>query len=253
MVGAFAFTASVAWGADATPWKVGAAAAGAVPGAKPADAAPAPAPAAPAAPAAGDLKSELSPAQYKSLIKPIEDAIAEAERVLDLAKKNAEKPQDKPGATPVATLKLKAVDHYLSAANKAKSAATHLSKDKDAAKTAIGDQFEKPSKQKAIDLLLELAKEAMDKKDYATAVALYKRVVAVDPDNAAANDGFAEIAKDLKTAQANAKNGQAAGGDNKNTNPNLAPYLPQNYNGQPINGWSHYGQKGNVGGYGGGW
>ena len=246
LVGALAFTASVAWGADAVPWQ----GAGAAPGAKPADPAVAPAPA--AAPAvAGDLKTELTPIQYKSLVKPIEDAIASAEKELELVKKDSDKPKEKPGT--IAGMKVKAADFYLSASNKAKTAATRLPKDKDAAKTTLADQYEKPNKQKAIDLLLEVAKEAMDKKDYATAVALYKRVLAIDPDNATAKDALTESAKLAQAAQANNKNGQGAAGGNNKPDPSLINQPWQNVNGQPANGWSHYGVTGPATGFGSGW
>lgn len=255
LVGALAFTASAAWGADAVPWQGAGAAPGAVqgaaPGAKPVDPAVAPAPA--AAPAvAGDLKSELTPAQYKSLVKPIEDAVASAEKELELVKKEADKPQEKPGT--VAGMKVKAADFYLNAANKAKTAATRLPKDKDAAKTTLADQYEKPNKQKAIDLLLEVAKEAMDRKDYSTAVALYKRVLVVEPDNAIAKDALTELEKLAKAAQANGKNGQGAAGGNNKPDPSLINQPWQNVNGKPANGWSHAGAPtGPSNGFGSGW
>ena len=144
-----------------------------------------------AAAATGDLKSQLPEARYNRIAKPIEAKVAEADRALALINKENEKPAEKRNAAAIISLKERQASFYLGAALAARLGTAQVAKPE--LKAAVLDQFEKPNKQKAIDLWNELAVAAAEKKDFAKAEAYCKRILAIDPENQPAKDALAAI------------------------------------------------------------
>lgn len=202
---AVAFTASV-WGEE-VPWKAG----DPKPDAKPAAGAAAGADT--AGGTSGDLKADLPPAQYARIVKPIEASVEQAEKAMEECKKELDKPAEKRNAVRIQGLKINAARFYQGAAVKAKAGEALVTKGEQ--KQAIADQYEKPNKEKAVALYLEIADELLAKKDFRGAYATYKQVLVIDPENATAKAAIEKIEKDNKeaTTQKKGRNNQGGGAD----------------------------------------
>lgn len=234
VVGAVAM--ALASGAQAgVPWAGGTATAAATPAA----------PAAGEAAAPGDLKTELSQADYKSLVKPIEDKVALAEKAMENYNKTKEKLGDKAKPGELNNIKEAAINMYLGASLAAKQAAGRTKKD--TVKAALAEQFEKPNKQKAVDMMMEMATEALAKmpKDFKLAAGLYKKVVAVDPQNEAVKEAMKQLEADYTEAMKTQAKVGAKGGSGDDVQ---KPYGADSATGKPAGGW---GSSKPSGGYGG--
>jgi len=163
------------------------------------------------APAAGNnLKSQMDPAQYQRVITPIEIQTAQAEKVMDLLKKESEKPPAKQNAQQMLGYKMSAARCYLNAATKAKAGIALVQKEE--LKQAIAEQYEKPLREKAVSIYAELADAAQQKRDVRTAYDLYKQILKIDPGNASAKAAIEKIEKEAKEAVPQRKHGRSQGG-----------------------------------------
>lgn len=163
--------------------------------------------------AAAEAKDVLPAANKKRM----EDKIAMAEKMLQAAKAELDKPEGKADLKKADGFRLRASQFFLGASLEAKTAAAATRKEDQ--KAAIAEQFEKPNKQKAIGILLELAAAAHEKKDIRTAVGLYKEVLKIDPENVTAKEKLEAIQEELKNAPKDTKaSGSKGGGDNTNRN-----------------------------------
>jgi len=179
-----------------------------------ADAAPA------ATPAVQGDKAPAAPVKNIAKDRAIEDVnaqVAIAEKIMKTYDEEMAKPEDKRDAKKALSLKLNAALAYFRAAQKAKVFSPRV---KDDEKQAFLDQYDKPNREKAISLLLELADVAKDKKAYQDALSLYKQVLSIDPKNASAEAGIKAITEEMKTAKANGSNN--AGGSTDKTD--IKPY-----------------------------
>jgi hypothetical protein len=165
--------------------------------------------------ATGDLKTDLGSVLYKRAIEPIEAKLEMAAKQMELYDKENGKDAEKRNFVLMMKLKQQASEAYLGAALAAKKAVGMVSKPEQ--KKAIEDQYEKPNQQKAIDIKLELAATAHEKGDLRTAVGLYKSVLTLDKDNAAAKDALTRIMQEAKEAQAKAGSGSKGGGSDDDT------------------------------------
>jgi len=161
-----------------------------------------------AAPATGTDATGLDPKIAKA-VKPVEDQIAQAEKVMKLYNDEMAKPDDKRNVGTANGYKMSAARFYLAAALKAKNVGAQFSKAED--KQTILDQFEKPNREKAVQLFLELADAAHQKKDLNSAVSLYKQVLTIDPQNAAATAGLKQIDDEAKAAKAGGTGPKSSG------------------------------------------
>ncbi len=176
-----------------------------------------------------------------TLTKPIKDIIAVAEKSMDLFTKETQKPAEKQNQKALTNFKLQAAGQYINATNKAKAVAAGLRKEDE--KQPIIEQYEKPCREKAVSLLLDLAADAQQRKDLRAAGGLYSEVLKLDPENSTAKAALEKLVKESKTA----KKGSAGGGTST-TDPNVDPNT-----GQPRDyGKSGQWQTPNYGG-GGGW
>jgi hypothetical protein len=223
---------AAAWGED-VPWKAGE-------GDKPA----APAPAVGEAPATPPVKEATAAKDVKmeNAVKAIEAKVAQAEKVMDLSKKESEKPAEKQNEKLVNGYKLSAARMYLGAALEAKAQAGRFKKDED--KQSILDQYEKPNKEKAIAIFLELAGVAKQKGDLRAAAGLYQEVLKIDPQNAEATAALKQMQEELKAAQKNGPNSKNKGGGNDNNgqnppDPSMKKTWRQDPN--PKTDWGHSG------------
>jgi tetratricopeptide (TPR) repeat protein len=170
-----------------------------------------------AAPAAGQAEPAVAPAKdllSAAVKKRMDDKIAMAEKMLQAAKDELAKPEGKADVKKADGFKLRASQQYYGASLDAKAAVASAKKDD---KAAISEQFEKPNKDKATEILLALGDAAAAKKDIKGAVAFYKQVLSIDPENVTAKDKLKALAEEAAKANANTKgNGSKGGSDSTN-------------------------------------
>ena len=195
LIGVFAVAGTLAAAAADVGWKTGGA------------------PKAVASTAPGDLKAELPPAQYSRVVKPIEAKLAAVEKIMKVYDKEMEKTAEKRSERLLLSCKARAGEAYLGAALAAKKGLNLVKKESH--KAAIKQQYEEPNRKKAIDIFLELATAAHDKNDVRTAVAYYKRILAIDKQNAQARKGLTKIAQQIQESKKSGKKkgGKGTGGD----------------------------------------
>ncbi len=164
--------------------------------------------------AGGELKTALGAAMYDRLIKPIEVKVDQAAKIMEKYTKEKEKPAEKQNLALLAACREQAAGTYLAASLAAKKAVGAVKNEEQ--KAAITQQYDDPNRQKAIDIYLELASEAMDKKDVRKAVAYYKKVLAIDKDNTTAKEALTKLEQDLKeAAKTNKKGGKGGSSDDE--------------------------------------
>ena len=119
-----------------------------------------PAPAAPNPPTMNveQLKAELTPAEYNSLIKPITDPIEKAEKCMQLLGQEFDKPRAKQNLTLINSFRTNIVKFYKNAVFAAKTAKKSLQKDEH--KRAVEELFEKPAQAKADEISADIVKDA---------------------------------------------------------------------------------------------
>jgi len=163
--------------------------------------------------APGDLKAELSPAQYSRVVKPIEAKLAAVEKIMKVYDKEMEKTAEKRSERLLLSCKARAGEAYLGAALAAKKGLNLVKKESH--KAAIKQQYEEPNRKKAIDIFLELGTLAHDKGDLRMAVGYYKRILAIDKQNAQAREGLTKIAQEVQESKKSGKKkgGKGTGGD----------------------------------------
>lgn len=187
--------------AQAIPWKIG-----------DADKTDAPAvPGADAATGAADSKIEKAAAPVKKVLAQVDAFQKQLETELAM-------PDDKKSPAKIRTAKENIVRLYMSAALTAKAQSSSLKGDE---KQAFLDQYEKPNRDKAIALMLELATDLLNKQDYRSAESITKQVLGIDPKNGQAEALLKRIADEKKAA---AKAGSSGGGNtlkDKNINTNI--------------------------------
>jgi hypothetical protein len=167
----------------------------------------APAPGAPAAPAEGATPAPaVDNAKLEKVAGPVKDVLAQIEKVQKLLDAEIAKPDEKRDAKKILGFKESIARLYLSAAARAKGQAAALKPEE---KQPFLDQYEKPNRGKAISILMELANEALGKKDFRNAEALAKQVLVIDPTNTEAQELLKRIVEE-KTAAA--KSGNTSGG-----------------------------------------
>jgi len=105
------------------------------------------------------------------------------------------KPDGKRDAKKADMLKSNAAKAYIAAALAAVRGAATLKADE---KQPFLDQYDKPNREKAIGILLDLADAAKSKKRSQEAITLYKQVLQIDPKNQAATDGIKAVQDSMK-------------------------------------------------------
>ena len=195
LIGVIAVAGTLAAAAADVPWKAGED------------------PKAGASTAPGDLKAELPPAQYNRVVKPIEAKLAAVEKIMKVYDKEMEKTAEKRSERLLLSCKARAGEAYLGAALAAKKALNLVKKESH--KAAIKQQYEEPNRKKAIDIFLELGTLAHDKGDLRMAVGYYKRILAIDKQNAQAREGLTKIAQEVQESKKSGKKkgGKGTGGD----------------------------------------
>jgi tetratricopeptide (TPR) repeat protein len=172
-----------------------------------------------AAPAAGEKAA--APAETKSelparTVTAIEASVARAEKLLQFVQTEMAKDEAKRNVTKAQEARMQAANAYLQAAQQAKAAIASLKEDQ---RAGASEQYDKPNRQKAIDIYMELAQAAMERKDYNRAKALYAQVVKLDPENAAAKEALKKADQDAKAAAKEGKSGSKGGGNETTKDP----------------------------------
>jgi hypothetical protein len=128
---------------------------------------------------------------------PVKKILAQVETAQKLVEEELAKPADKQNAMKLRGLKETVARLYLTAAQTAKAQSAAFKGDD---KQAFLDQYDKPNREKAISLVLELANDALAKKDYRGADSLARQALALDPKNTAVEDLLKTIAQDKAAA-----------------------------------------------------
>jgi tetratricopeptide (TPR) repeat protein len=171
-----------------------------------------------AAPAAGQAEPAVAPAKdllSAAVKKRIDDKVALAEKMLQAAKDELAKPEGKADLKNADGYKIRAYGFYIGAMLEARKAAASAKKDD---KAAISEQFEKPNKEKAIEILLALGDATAAKKDIKSAVAYYRQVLSIDPENVTAKDKLKALAEEAARANAKDPKGTGSKGGSDSTN-----------------------------------
>jgi len=146
----------------------------------------------------GTLKGDLAPAEYERVVKPIEIKLALVEKAVASYEKEMQRPEEKRNAATLVACQEKVSAACYQVVLAARKSAKLVKKDEH--KAEIKSRFEDPNLRKATDILLRFAAEAEEKGDLRTAVAYYKRVLGMDPDNEQAKAALERIAAKLKKA-----------------------------------------------------
>lgn len=146
----------------------------------------------------GTLKGDLPPAQYNRVVKPIEAKLALAEKAMAGYEKEMTKPPEKRRQATLLSWKEKASAAYYQVALAARKAAKMVKKVEHQAE--IKAKYEGLNLRKATDILLAFASEAHEQGDLRKAIAYYKRVLGMDPDNPRAKAALERIASTVKRA-----------------------------------------------------
>jgi tetratricopeptide (TPR) repeat protein len=159
-----------------------------------------------------DLEKELPPSLYARTVKPITLQVEVAKKQEALADKEMEKPEKLRLEKRALGFKDNAAKAYLGASLKAKQA-VNLVKEP-AHKDAIVAQYENPCRQSAVKLYLSIAEACFKGRDVRMAVAYYRKVLAVDPENQTAKEELEKIRKAVAQAIEDRKKGpRSSGGD----------------------------------------
>ena len=133
----------------------------------------------------------------EKLAAPIKAQMAMAEKLLQQASEEMAKPDGKRDARKADGLKAKAASTYVAAALMAVRSAAALAADE---KQTFLDTYDKPNREKAISILLELADAAKANRRWQEATNYYKQVLAIDPKNQAAADGIKAVQEGMKSS-----------------------------------------------------
>jgi hypothetical protein len=195
--------------------------------------------AAPATPPAAT--PPVTPTAQDRLIKAIQAQVTLAENFMKQFTDEMAKPEKKRNPAAAMTFKLRSAQSYLQAAQVAHNGGLQLKKDE---QQAFFDQYDKPNREKAINLFLELAGIAHEAKDYPDAVALYRTVLGADPKNEAAAAALKLIDAELKAAAASQPGQPTGTGGSNQVNGTTKPYQTWkgDYTGYSTwHGWGGYG------------
>ncbi len=144
----------------------------------------------------------------------LDQQVDAADKLLKSSDDEMTKPDKQRDLKKALSLKISAAQAYLRVSAAAKIDATQIKKDD---QPAFLDKYDKPNREKAISLFLDVAAAAQDAKDYQDAIALYKQVLILDPTNATAQAGLKTVDQEMKTAVTNT--GATGGGGNNQIQP----------------------------------
>jgi tetratricopeptide (TPR) repeat protein len=153
-----------------------------------------------------------NPALDETIIK-INNQIKQVDKIVKTYDNEMSKPEDKRDIKLLQKLKINEAMTYMAASQIAKGFSVRLKGDE---KQSFLDQYDKPNREKAINILLELADAALDKKEYKDAISLYQHVLQMDPKNQQAQAGIKKITEEMKTTKSGTNNN--GGGTTDKTN-----------------------------------
>jgi hypothetical protein len=161
-----------------------------------------------------DLKTDLPKDKYDKLVTPINAKIEVAEKIASLYNTETMKPDMKRDKKNERNLRMQMVANYIGAYRLSQQAVKQITEEK--FNTIIVEKLEKPSLQKAIEILKSLAAESLAAKDFAAAVSLYKQVLILDPKDEDSKNALKRIDEQIRQmAKDKNKNNSIRGGDNR--------------------------------------
>ena len=181
--------------------------------------------------AAATVTSLAGDPKFARVVKPIEDQIAAVAKLQDLYEKEKTKPEKQQNATLLRGYKGNIAQGFLKGSAAAKMAESQFTKPED--KKQIADAYEIPLRAKSIAVYLEMADEAIAKKDYRDATSLYKMILQIDPKNQAALDGLKKIDELLKQPVAVTGTGGSTTGGALRTDPQKPWETPKPWESNP--------------------
>ncbi len=162
--------------------------------------------AAPAAQAPGvNLKEALTAVQYTRLIKPVEVQIEQAKKLGKLYEEEMAKEERFRNIKRALGYKTREANAYAAVMKRATNSANSVREED--IKTAVLAQFEKPAREHATKLYLQLAQSAMDERDVRSAVGYYRKVLEIDPENETATAQMTKIKEAVAQARGDAEGG----------------------------------------------
>ncbi|MFO8012474.1 MAG: hypothetical protein R6X20_04115 [Phycisphaerae bacterium] len=159
-----------------------------------------------------EIKADVGPARYERIVGPIESKMALAEKAMEPYNKEMEKPAGKRRTSLLMKCKLRSAQMYEAAAKAAKRAAFMLQKTSHRA--CIEEQFEKPNRQQAARVYLELSSDAREGGNLMQAAAFCKKALGADPENEQAKQVLKQLAEEYRQAVRDRRNrsGNTGGG-----------------------------------------
>ena len=192
----------------------------------------APAPAQGAADAAAQRDARIAKA-----VKPVEEQLKLAAKQKELYDKEMAKPEKERKPQVATGCKLREAQFYNLAAMKSKAAEGQFSKVED--KQIIIDQYEKPAREKAISLYLELADQKKNENDIRMAITFYQDVLKIDPSNAEAKDALKAMEEAAKANAPTTNQPNNTGGSQTTPNKTYETWKKKDY-GAPNPVGPHY-------------
>jgi hypothetical protein len=145
----------------------------------------------------GAPKDEKKVDKTEKAAAAVKEQVVVAEKWMKQAEDEMAKPDNKRDAKKADNFKMNAAKAYIAAAMAANRGAAALKSDE---KQAFLDQYEKPNREKAVGILLELANEAKANRRWQEATNYYKQVLLIDPKNQAAADGIKAVQTEMKSS-----------------------------------------------------
>jgi hypothetical protein len=137
------------------------------------------------------VTSLASDPKFARTVKPIEEQIVAVAKIQDLHDKEMTKPEKQRSVTLLKGYKTSIAQGYLKASGMARMAEAQFTKPDD--KKQLADAYEYPLRARAVSLFLEMADDAMTRKDYRDARSLYEMVLQIDPTNETAKEGKKKV------------------------------------------------------------
>ncbi len=145
-----------------------------------------------------EVKADLGQARYGRVVGPVESKMALAEKAMEPYEKEMEKPVGKRRTDLLQKCKVRSAQMHGAAAKAAKRAQLMLQKASHRA--CIEEEFEKPNRESAIRIYLELSRDARLAGNLPQAAAFCKKALGVDSQNEEARQLFKQLAEEYRQA-----------------------------------------------------
>jgi hypothetical protein len=160
-----------------------------------------------------EVKADIGEVRYNRLVEPIEAKVKLAEKAMEPYEKEQQKPPEQRRPQVLQQCKVRSAQMYVAAAQQAMRAQRMVQKSSHRA--YFKEEFEKPNRDKAVRIYLDLGMEVRAGGNIPQAAMLYKQALGMDPDNTEAKAALRELALEYQQAMKDQKyrSRNAGGGD----------------------------------------